>query len=226
MTFFESSSRFNFLLAHDLFRKPVPTFRDHALSGPDLRDATSMWLADKDERRPGHDPGAGAHERNVGVFDLARAGPPGCLQRAFDDVPQAVNAAGAEAAAEGVEWQLAVELDAPVLDEIERLAFPAEAVGLQAIDHRGGKPVVDLRDVDILRRESGALPGQLGGAAAAFHVARQAADAPRHLEVQSLTVARQIGRPRLEIARPLGACQHDGDRALDRNIAIIQTERI
>jgi hypothetical protein len=28
---FESSSRSKFLLAHDLFRKPVPTFRDHAL---------------------------------------------------------------------------------------------------------------------------------------------------------------------------------------------------
>jgi len=28
---FESSSRFRLLLEHDLFRKPVPTFRDHAL---------------------------------------------------------------------------------------------------------------------------------------------------------------------------------------------------
>src|SRR5690349_21796692 len=27
----ESSSRFNFMLAHDLVRKPVSTFRDHAL---------------------------------------------------------------------------------------------------------------------------------------------------------------------------------------------------
>src|SRR5262245_4546616 len=32
MTFFESSSRFSLLLEHDLFRKPVPTFRDHALA--------------------------------------------------------------------------------------------------------------------------------------------------------------------------------------------------
>src|SRR5262249_27332356 len=29
--FFESPSRSNLLLEHDLFRKPVPTFRDHAL---------------------------------------------------------------------------------------------------------------------------------------------------------------------------------------------------
>src|SRR5262245_60483321 len=29
--FFESASRFSLLLEHDLFRKPVSTFRDHAL---------------------------------------------------------------------------------------------------------------------------------------------------------------------------------------------------
>src|SRR5215471_6161942 len=31
MTLFDSSSRSKFILEHDLFRKPVPTFRDHAL---------------------------------------------------------------------------------------------------------------------------------------------------------------------------------------------------
>ena len=35
------------------------------------------------------------------------------LQHAFDDGPQAVDAAGAKAAAEGVERQFAVERDAP-----------------------------------------------------------------------------------------------------------------
>jgi hypothetical protein len=39
-------------------------------------------------------------------------------------------AAGAEAAAKGVERQFAVELDLPVLDEIERLAFLAETAGI------------------------------------------------------------------------------------------------
>jgi hypothetical protein len=29
---FKSQSRFSFLIEHDLFRKPVPTFRDHALN--------------------------------------------------------------------------------------------------------------------------------------------------------------------------------------------------
>src|SRR5882757_7599957 len=38
MAFFESSSRSIFLLEHDLFRKPVSTFRDHALGGRFLDD--------------------------------------------------------------------------------------------------------------------------------------------------------------------------------------------
>ena len=64
------------------------------------------------------------------VLDLARSGAARGLPGAFDDVPQAVHAAGAEAAANGVERQFAVELDTPVLDEVERLAFLVETVGL------------------------------------------------------------------------------------------------
>jgi hypothetical protein len=56
---------------------------------------------------------------------LARAGAAGGLQRAFDDVPEAMDASSAEAAAKGVERQLAVELDMPVRDEIECFAFLA-----------------------------------------------------------------------------------------------------
>jgi hypothetical protein len=79
-------------------------------------------LAHEDERRAGDDRGAGADEGDVGVLDLARAGAAGGLQGAFDDVPEAVDAAGAEAAAEGVERQFAIGFDAAVLDEVERLA--------------------------------------------------------------------------------------------------------
>ena len=68
------------------------------------------------------------------VLHLALARASRRLQHAFDDVPQAVDAPGAQAAAEGVERQLAVELDAAVLDEVERFAFLAEAVGLEAVD--------------------------------------------------------------------------------------------
>jgi hypothetical protein len=42
---FESSSRSNFFLDHDLLRKPVPTFRDHALATPEIR-ATAEALLD------------------------------------------------------------------------------------------------------------------------------------------------------------------------------------
>src|SRR6266700_6034048 len=89
----------------------------------------SVRLADEDEGRAGDDRGAGADEGDVGVLDLARAGAAGGLQRAFDDVPEAVDAPGAEAAAKGVERQFAIEFDAAVLDEIECLALLAETVG-------------------------------------------------------------------------------------------------
>src|SRR5947209_11496182 len=114
-------------------------------------------------------------------------------QGTFDNVPEAVNAAGVEAAAEGVERQLAVELDAPVLDEIECLAFLAETVGFETVDHRGREAVVDLGHVDVLRTEARPLPGQFRRAAAALHVIAEAADAARHLEVEPLTVAGEVG---------------------------------
>src|SRR5207237_8891055 len=95
----------------------------------------SIRFADEDKRGAGDDRGAGADEGDVGVLDLARAGAAGGLQGAFDDVPEAVDAPGAEAAAKGVERQFALQFDAAVLDEVERLAFLAEAVGFQTIDH-------------------------------------------------------------------------------------------
>src|SRR5438477_9117193 len=97
----------------------------------------SIRLADEDEGRAGDDRGAGADEGDVGVLDLARSGAAGGLEGAFDDVPEAVDAPRAEAAAKGVEGEIAVEFDATVLDEVERLAFLAEAVAFQAVNHRG-----------------------------------------------------------------------------------------
>src|SRR5438874_13398708 len=128
----------------------------------------SIRLPHENERRAGDDRGTGADEGDVGVLDLARAGAAGGLQGAFDDVPEAVDAAGAEAAAKGVERQVAVQFDAAVLDEIQRLALLAEAVGFQTVDHRGREAVVDLRDIDILGPETGALPGQFRRTAAAL----------------------------------------------------------
>src|SRR5262249_10715505 len=49
--FFESASRSSLLVAHDLFRKPVSTFRDHALARAcvgrprQLEIAASAWFA-------------------------------------------------------------------------------------------------------------------------------------------------------------------------------------
>src|SRR6266851_3864255 len=183
---------------------------------PENKVPASVRLPHENKGRAGDDRGAGADEGHVGVLDLARSGAAGGLQGAFDDVPEAVDAAGAEAAAKGVERQVAVELDAAVLDEVERLALLAETVGFEAVDHRSREAVVDLGDVDVLRGEAGALPGQFRRAAAARHVARQAADAAGDLEVQPLAVAGEVGRFRLQVARPLRCRQHDRDRALHR----------
>src|SRR5215467_1565884 len=117
-----------------------------------------MGFANEDEGGALDDGGAGADEGDIDVLDLALAGASRGLQRALDDVPEAVDPARAQAASEGVEGQLAVQLDAAVLDEVEGLALLAEAVRLQAVDHRGGEAVVDLGHVDVLGGEARALP--------------------------------------------------------------------
>src|SRR5579862_178340 len=96
----------------------------------------SVRLLYKDKRGAGDDRRAGADKADVDVLDLAAAGAAGGLQRALDDVPQAVDAAGAEAAAKGVERQLSVQFDAPVLDKVERLTFLTESVRFKPVDHR------------------------------------------------------------------------------------------
>src|SRR5487761_1718217 len=101
--------------------------------------AGSVRFADEDEGGAGDDRRARPDEGDVGVLDLARAGAAGGLERAFDDVPQAVDAPGAEAAAKGVERQFAVQFDAAVLNEIERLALSAEAKGFEPVDQRDRK---------------------------------------------------------------------------------------
>src|SRR5262245_18446879 len=190
------------------------------------RRARSIGLFDEDERGPLHDGRAGADERHVDVLDLALAGPPRGLQGALDDVPEAVDAPGAQTSAERVERQLTIELDASVLDEVERFTLLAEPVRFEAVDHRRREAVVDLRDVHVLWREARALPGQARGALPDFHVARKAADAPGHLERQPLAVAGDVGGPRAQIASTVAGGQHDGDRALHRDVAVVEAERV
>ena len=44
--------------------------------------------------------------------------------------------------------------------------------------------------------------------------------------MQPLAVAGEVGRLRLQVARPVGRRQHDGDRPLHRDVAIEEAERI
>src|SRR5262249_11955242 len=173
---------------------------------------------DEDEGRALHDRRARAHERDVDVLHLALAGAARRLQRALDDVPEPVNAPGTQASAKRIQRQFAVELHAAVLDEVERLALLAEAVGLETVEDRCGEAVVDLRDVDVLRREARALPGEARRAAPALHVAREAPDAPGHLEREPLAVARDVGGARLEMTRAVGGGEHDRHRAPDPGV--------
>src|SRR5262249_8373989 len=50
--FFESSSRFSFLFEHDLFRKPLHTFRDHALGGHQLAGTSVANFVSVSPRAP------------------------------------------------------------------------------------------------------------------------------------------------------------------------------
>src|SRR2546422_10655969 len=137
-----------------------------------------------------------------------------------------MDAPRAQAATEGVQWELTVQLHASILDEIESLSLLAEPVGLEAVDDRGGEAVVDLRHVDVFRGEARSLPGEARRAAAALHVAAQAPDASRHLERQPLTVARDVRGARPQIARAVGGGEDDCDRALHRDVAVVETEQI
>src|SRR5439155_8142024 len=164
----------------------------------------SVGFFDEDESGALDYGSARADERDVDVLDLAFPGTARRLQRAFDDVPETMDAPRAQAPTEGVQRELTVELHASVLDEIQRFALLAEPVGLEAVDDRGGEAVVDLRHVDVFRGEARSLPGEARRAAAALHVAAQAPDASRHLERQPLTVARDVRGARPQIARAVG----------------------
>src|SRR5262245_10856128 len=97
---------------------------------------SSVGFSDKDKRGSLHDGRTGADEAHVGILHLPGARASGSLQRALDDVPQAMDTPGTETAAEGVERQFPVEFDAAVLYEVECLAFLAEAVRFQPVNHR------------------------------------------------------------------------------------------
>src|SRR5580704_5252472 len=68
MTFFESSSRSILLLEHDLFRKPVPTFRDHAVGMGFAKTLNPSYNS------PGADGALDGGERGLGLGAVRAAG--------------------------------------------------------------------------------------------------------------------------------------------------------
>src|SRR3972149_6071156 len=100
-----------------------------------------------------------------GVGDLAGAGVAGAivcaaldLLRGFDPVADAMQPSFADAPAEGVHGQVAAELDAPMLDPIERLASSTQAETLKPPEDGRGEPAVEHGALDILWGQPGGSP--------------------------------------------------------------------
>src|SRR6266436_6446795 len=119
-----------------------------------------IGLFDEDEGGPLHNRSAGANEGDLDIFHLAFPRTFRRLQGPLNNMPQPMDAPGAQAPPEGVQGQRTLQLDASVLHEIQRFALLTEPVGLQAVDDRGGKAVIDLGHIDLFEGETGALPGE------------------------------------------------------------------
>jgi E-phenylitaconyl-CoA hydratase len=177
------------------------------------------------EDAAGYGAAAGGRDGDLGAGYLAGACGAAQLEDGLVDDPVAVHAPGRELAAVGVERQFAVEGDAlPALDEGACLAVAAQAEGLEPGEREEREPVVELGDVDIARREAGAAP----------HLRRRVGRG--HLGVVGpLVPASLAGRPAdrrdpdgrvRAVTGPVGRGDHQGDGAVDRNIAVEQAQRV
>ena len=77
------------------------------------------------------------------------------LPHQLDDVVHARHVRLGQQAAVRVDRQLAAEPDGAALDEGAALALLAEAEILQLAHHDVGEAIVDLGDVDVVRRDAG-----------------------------------------------------------------------
>ena len=78
-----------------------------------------------------YDGRAGTNKGYIGIFDLPFTGTASDLHRPFNDLPEAMDTAGAQTTAKRVEGQLAIQLDASVLNEIQRFALLGSARGIR-----------------------------------------------------------------------------------------------
>src|SRR5580700_2208167 len=81
-----------------------------------------------------------------------------------------VHSALAQAAAEGIDRQLALERDTTVLHELTTLATRAESRGFEPVERRGIETIVELGRVHIARSGVRRRPEFARQRAAAFHV--------------------------------------------------------
>src|SRR5262245_2638638 len=75
-----------------------------------------------------------------------------------------------QAAAEGIDREIAFQRDASVLNERATFTFFAEAGGFEPVERRWVESVVQLRRIHVIRSQPGRAPQLSRQRATAFHV--------------------------------------------------------
>src|SRR5207244_4992917 len=167
---------------------------------------------------------AGRDERHLAVAHLSGTARAAQLTDRLGEKAEAVQAAAGELPAPGVERQLAPQPNAARGDEGPALAALAEAERLDPREREPAEAVVELDRVDVGRPDVGARPELLGGVARRHRrqVLPLIPDGPRADGAADRVDA--DGRRR-QVARHVGARDDHGGRAVDRGVAVVETER-
>lgn len=147
------------------------------------------------------------------------------LQHRLVDETESVQAPLGQLATVGVEWEIAVQRDAPTAIQ-PSLGLPeaAEAQGLEPRHAVERKAVVQQRNVDVLGPQISSAP-QMRGLADDLGLVSERPLIPRdtfgHLRSDGVAA---YGRSR-QITADRRVGHHDRDRAVTGNVAIVEAER-
>src|SRR3954453_6573719 len=121
------------------------------------RTVTASPISENGSRRAGQVATHAVDEGDFGVLDLARAAVPPELADRLDqqEDPEHAGVGVGEAAATGVEREVAADGGALARDELASFTLGAEAEVLELDEGGVGEGVVELRDVDVGRCQPG-----------------------------------------------------------------------
>ena len=189
-------------------------------------------LVEGHQVEPREEQGAGDRAAAVGdgrdldvLRDLALAGLAAQLEDGLVDEPEAVEPAGRQLAAVGVERQLALAGDAvAALDERAALALAAEAERLEPRHGEEAEAVVELGDVDVAGLEVGALP-EVGAGVAGGHRRGVVELVPRRPAPERRADRLEASDRVVDVGGVLGGRHDHGGGAVDRRVAVEEAER-